>query len=153
MADIVDARTRSRMMSRIRGRNTKPELALRKGLHSLGFRYRLHKQGMPGRPDLVLPRYQAAIFVHGCFWHRHSGCRYCTMPASNIEFWQAKFSENSKRDFRNTRELLANGWRVAIVWECQLSQKHAAKTTESVARWLESSCKFFEPSILAKASA
>lgn len=150
MADTVDPRTRSRMMSAIRGRNTRPELALRKGLHGLGFRFRLHRPDMPGRPDIVFPKYQAVVFVHGCFWHRHSGCRYCTTPASNILFWKSKFAQNEKRDARNESELLARGWRVGVVWECQLSSGNGALILGLVARWLKSKRRFFESSKRAK---
>ena len=107
MADIVDPETRSRMMSGIKGKNTRPELALRRALHARGFRYRLHDKRLPGKPDLILPRFRAAIFVHGCFWHRHEGCKYATTPATRPEFWQAKFRENAERDQRNFDALLA----------------------------------------------
>ena len=101
MTDIVDSQTRSRMMSGIRGKNTKPELALRRSLHALGFRYRLHAKGIPGKPDIVMPKYRAVIFVHGCFWHRHAGCRYATVPATRPEFWATKFDANVVRDVAN----------------------------------------------------
>src|SRR5687767_8618303 len=119
MADLVDKETRSRMMSGIRGRNTKPELRVRRHLHRVGLRYSL-KSKLPGRPDLVFPRYGTVVFVHGCFWHRHRGCRYCTMPSSNMEFWTRKFEENVSRDQRVERELEALGWRVFTVWSCEL---------------------------------
>ena len=136
MADIVDRKTRSRMMASIKGRNTRPEMALRKALHSLGFRYRLHDRKLPGHPDLVFPKYKAVVFVHGCFWHRHAGCRYATTPASNMEFWERKFYENIKRDSRNMEELLKSGWRVAVVWECALKDEDAETVAREVARWL-----------------
>ena len=133
MADIVDPETRSRMMSGIRGKNTRPELALRRALHARGFRYRLHDKRLPGKPDLVLPRFHAAIFVHGCFWHSHEGCKYATTPATRPELWQAKFRENAERDQRNFDALLALGWRVAVVWECEIRKDlgEAAARTES----------------------
>lgn len=118
--DVVDSATRSRMMSGIRSRDTKPEMTVRKYLHAKGFRYRLHTRALPGSPDLVLPKYRTAIFVHGCFWHRHPGCRYTTTPASNVERWNEKFRANTERDARKHAELEAAGWRVIVVWECEL---------------------------------
>lgn len=137
MADIVDKSTRSRMMAGIKGMNTKPEMQLRRLLHAAGFRYRLHAKNLPGKPDIVLPRYKAAIFVHGCFWHRHPGCRYATSPGSNIEFWSAKFAANVARDFSNEQALLAAGWRVAVVWECEL-RRDAVEMTATIVNWLTS---------------
>jgi DNA mismatch endonuclease (patch repair protein) len=105
-------------MSRIRGTNTKPELAVRRYLHRAGLRYRLHAR-LPGRPDIVLPRFHAVVQVHGCFWHRHPQCRFSYTPASNSGFWQRKFRENVKRDQRVESELTSLGWRVFTVWECE----------------------------------
>ena len=134
--DIVDSKTRSKMMASIRGKNTKPELMLRKQLFALGFRYRLHEK-LPGKPDILLRKYRAAIFVHGCFWHRHHGCRYATTPKTRPEFWKAKFESNVTRDHQNKNELLKLGWRVAIVWECGI--KHTPDIcAETVASWLRS---------------
>lgn len=118
VADIVDMQTRSRMMAGITGKDTKPELALRRALHARGFRYRLHAKNVPGRPDLVFPKYGAVVFVHGCFWHRHAGCRYSTTPATRPEFWQSKFESNVARDAAVQAALIQAGWRVATVWEC-----------------------------------
>lgn len=118
--DIVDAKTRSRLMSGIRSKNTKPELTLRRFLHSRGFRFRLHASSLPGRPDLVLAKYKLCIFVNGCFWHRHPGCKYATMPKSNSDFWQKKFSSNVRRDTHAILQLQTQGWRVFIIWECGL---------------------------------
>ena len=123
--DIVTPETRSRMMSSIRGSNTSPELVVRRMLHSFGFRFRLHRKDLPGRPDIVLPKYNLAIFVHGCFWHRHKGCRYTTSPQSNKVFWQDKFRGNSSRDRKALRDLHALGWRTLVVWECHSKQKSA----------------------------
>jgi len=120
MVDIVDTATRSRMMAGIRGKDTKPELLLRHAMHARGFRYRLHDRKLPGRPDLVFPRYHAAVLVHGCFWHRHQGCRYATTPATRREFWAEKFHANVLRDQRKHQALREAGWRVAVVWECAL---------------------------------
>ena len=118
MTDIVDPSTRSRMMAGIRGKNTRPELVIRSALHRGGFRFRLHDPRLPGSPDLVFPRYRAVIMVHGCFWHRHRGCAYATTPATRPAFWQRKFSANVDRDRRNRDELVDQGWKVLVVWEC-----------------------------------
>lgn len=136
--DIVDAPTRSRMMSAIRGRDTGPERILRSALHRLGLRFRLHHRGLPGRPDLVLPRHRAAVFVHGCFWHRHAGCRFTTHPGTRPEFWTAKFTANVERDCRNETALIEAGWRVAVVWECALRKDHADGTAGRLAKWIRS---------------
>lgn len=120
MVDVVDRATRSRMMSGIRGRDTKPEKLVRSFLHRAGLRFRLHAS-LPGKPDLVFPKHRAVVFVHGCFWHRHAGCRYAATPSSNAEFWQAKFDANVARDNRVARQLRKEGWRVFVVWECRLS--------------------------------
>ncbi|WP_371133532.1 very short patch repair endonuclease [Thiobacillus sp.] len=120
MVDIVDSRTRSRMMAGIKGKNTKPELVVRRYLHSKGFRYRLHDSKLPGKPDLVMPKYKLLIFVHGCFWHRHLGCRYATSPEQNREKWEEKFKRNVKRDQQQIKQLIDQGWRVLVIWECAL---------------------------------
>ncbi|EIU4785286.1 MULTISPECIES: very short patch repair endonuclease [Pseudomonadaceae] len=116
--DIVSKEVRSRMMAGIRGSNTSPEMKVRRLLHRHGFRYRLHQKDLPGKPDLVLSRYRVCIFVHGCFWHRHPGCRYATSPKTRLDFWQRKFDQNVARDTRNKAVLLASGWRVIQLWEC-----------------------------------
>lgn len=136
--DIVDAPTRSRMMAAIRGRDTGPERVLRSALHRLGFRFRLHRKTLPGRPDLVLPRHRVAVFVNGCFWHRHAGCRYATTPRTRPEFWARKFADNVERDRRNEAELLNEGWRVAVVWECALARGHEAEAAGELADWIRS---------------
>ena len=145
VTDIVSQKTRSRMMAGITGRNTKPELTLRKALHGRGVRYRLHARDVHGQPDLVLPKYRAVIFVHGCFWHRHSGCRYATTPATRTGFWMKKFAANVQRD-ANVKEMLAStGWRVAIVWECALRKSSSLPPTiEAVIYWLNSDDAFLE---------
>jgi DNA mismatch endonuclease (patch repair protein) len=123
------------MMSSIRGKDTRPERMLRTLLFAEGFRYRLHVRNLPGSPDLVLPKYKAAIFVHGCFWHRHEGCRYATTPKTNGEFWRRKFEGNVARDARHVEQLRKLGWRVGIVWECAL--RHSAETVAlAVGKWL-----------------
>lgn len=123
MADIFTKRKRSEVMSRIRGKDTKPEVSFRKALHRLGFRYRLHAKGLPGKPDIVLPKYRTAIFVHGCFWHGHRPCKVYRLPKTNREFWAEKIAGNRSRDRRNVKALLGDGWRVAVVWECALQGK------------------------------
>lgn len=123
MADIVTPEVRSRMMSRIRGRNTRPEVALRKALHRKGFRFRLHAKELPGSPDIVLPKWKTVLFVHGCYWHRHPKCRKATTPSSNIEFWTEKFRQNVERDARNTHDLHEAGWRVGVIWECAIGRE------------------------------
>jgi DNA mismatch endonuclease (patch repair protein) len=120
MVDTITSERRSWNMSRIRARDTGPELRLRSLLHRAGFRFRLHAKKLPGRPDIVLPKYRTAIFVHGCFWHRHSGCRNATTPSTRAEFWQDKFDSNVRRDARNRADLEAVGWTVMTVWECEL---------------------------------
>ncbi|WP_271146612.1 very short patch repair endonuclease [Brevundimonas sp. NIBR10] len=119
MPDIVDTATRSRMMSGIRGKNTKPEMLLRQGLHKRGLRYRLHEKTLPGKPDLVFARMQAVLFAHGCFWHGHN-CHLFRMPSTRPEFWAAKIERNREVDQRSTAALLDGGWRVGVVWECAL---------------------------------
>ena len=117
--DRISRERRSQNMSRIRGRNTKPELLVRKAAHGLGYRYRLHDKSLPGSPDLVFSKRKIALFVHGCFWHRHNSCKYCYEPKSNIEFWERKFQINVTRDERVRKELEALGWRVAVIWQCE----------------------------------
>jgi DNA mismatch endonuclease (patch repair protein) len=134
MADFLSPSERSERMSRIRGKDTRPELALRKVLHRLGLRYRLHGAGLPGKPDLVFPRYKVVVFVHGCFWHRHQGCSIATTPKSNTPFWMEKFEKNVARDARVTTQLREQGWRVLVAWECELpTPAKAAKIGESLA--------------------
>lgn len=135
MTDIVSPEVRSRMMSGIRAKNTRPELVLRRALHALGFRYRLHVRNLPGKPDLVFPKYRAIIQVHGCFWHRH-GCSKTTNPASNSEFWQMKFARNVDRDREVERRLRELGWRVGIVWECEIANEHKLLWINAIARFI-----------------
>lgn len=145
MTDIVDSQTRSRMMAGIRGKDTEPELALRRSLHALGFRYRLHVKGIPGKPDLVLPKYKAVIFVHGCFWHRHPGCRYATTPSTRPDFWAAKFDANVARDKAVQTVLVQKGWRVATVWECALrTDLSVAFTRDKLSTWLRNGGSWIE---------
>jgi DNA mismatch endonuclease (patch repair protein) len=120
--DVVDSTTRSRMMAGIRSKNTQPEMIVRKYLHAQGLRFRLHARNLPGSPDLALPKYKVAIFVHGCFWHRHARCRFATTPSSNIAHWNAKFAANIDRDARQVLALQEAGWRVITIWECELKR-------------------------------
>jgi DNA mismatch endonuclease (patch repair protein) len=133
MPDIVTPETRSRMMSGIRGRDTKPELAVRRYLHARGLRYRLHVRDLPGRPDIVLPRHRTAVFVHGCFWHRHEGCRFAYTPKSRREFWLTKLEGNAARDTRDQQRLRDLGWRVEVVWECEVTPERLDALTSLLA--------------------
>lgn len=120
MVDFLTPRERLERMSRIRSKETQPELVLRKVLHGLGLRYPLHGRGLPGKPDLVFPRYRVVVFIHGCFWHRHVGCKIATTPKINTSFWVEKFEKNVARDVRVAAELESLGWRVFVVWECEV---------------------------------
>jgi len=124
--DVVDAATRSRMMAGIRGKDTKPELIVRRYLHQLGFRFRLHVRQLPGAPDLLLPKYRTVIFVHGCFWHQHHGCKYAAKPKSNATFWQNKLAANVERDAKVLAALRADQWRVIVIWECEINEDRLA---------------------------
>jgi len=140
MSDVVSPAVRSRMMASIRGKNTKPEMMIRCGLHAKGFRYRLDDRTLPGRPDLVFPKYQAVIFVHGCFWHLHE-CHLFKWPQSRSEFWKEKITGNSKRDKSNLVTLRESGWRVGVVWECALKGKKKLpldRVIDDCAAWLVS---------------
>lgn len=124
--DIISTEARSRLMARIGGRNTVPELAVRSTAHAMGLRFRLHGKGLPGRPDLVFRRHAAVIFVHGCFWHRH-GCKLATTPSTNRSYWLPKFERNKMRDERCIKELETLGWRVLVIWECETRQPDVLK--------------------------
>lgn len=118
--DRISVEERSRLMSRVGGKNTKPELAVRRLLHRLGFRFRLHISTLPGKPDVVLPKYRSIIFVHGCFWHGHHGCRRAQRPSSNAEFWNAKLEANKLRDQENLQKLKTLGWKSLTIWQCEI---------------------------------
>lgn len=132
MTDVMDRQTRSKVMARIRGRDTKPELLVRRSLHAMGFRFRLNQRRLPGSPDIVLTKWRTAVFVHGCFWHRHHGCRKATTPSTNEDFWINKFEANLARDQRALDALAALGWRTAVVWECALQRSSAPSTLSSL---------------------
>ena len=136
MADVHTPEIRSYNMSKIRGKDTKPEEILRKALFSAGFRYRKNDKRLPGKPDLVLPKYRTVIFVNGCFWHKHDGCRYFKWPANNTDFWKTKIEGNVERDKNTYTELERRGWNVMVVWECQLKPKERDNTILEIKRVL-----------------
>ena len=130
--DKLNPEQRSRNMAHIKGKDTKPEKLVRSILHGMGYRFRLHCKQLPGKPDIVLPKYKAAVFVHGCFWHRHEGCKNATLPKTRREFWEKKFAENVHRD-KNTAKLLEQlGWTVLVIWECELKNIEALRKKLSV---------------------
>lgn len=138
--DIVSHEKRSEMMAGIRSKNTKPELLIRKALHALGFRYRLHSASIPGKPDMVLKKYNAVIFIHGCFWHGHS-CSLFKLPKTRTEFWKNKIDKNRERDDRVIQELKLSGWRIATIWECALRGKDRMDfetLINSISEWVQS---------------
>ncbi len=143
MVEKISPETRSRMMSGIRGKNTRPEMTVRSFLHRGGIRFRLHGRGLPGRPDVVLPRWNAVVFVHGCFWHGHIGCRYFKLPQTREEFWKTKIDGNSRRDSVAVDRLQEAGWRVAVIWECALRDE-PARALEELLQFIRSECRFLE---------
>ncbi|MEX0450171.1 very short patch repair endonuclease [Spiribacter sp. 221] len=146
MTDVLTPDQRSRVMGRIRGSNTKPELWVRRGLFALGFRYRLHQRQLPGTPDLVLPRYRAVIFVNGCFWHGHD-CHLYRLPSTRTDFWQSKIEKTRIRDKKNNARLRELGWRVLIIWECALrgrTRQSPDRVLGSAASWLRSAQAMLE---------
>mgnify|MGYP000857178167 CR=1 FL=1 len=139
MTDTKTPEERSRNMSRIRSGDTKPEMFVRKALFALGYRYRLHRKDLPGKPDIVMPGRRIAIFVHGCFWHQHSGCRKANIPASHREYWVPKLEANVKRDSSARTVLRCSGWRVLWIWECALQTKEKREELPAMLReWIES---------------
>ena len=112
-------------MSAVKSKNTKPEILVRKVLHAMGYRFRLHVKELPGKPDIVLPKYKTVIFVNGCFWHRHEGCKYASTPTTNIDFWNAKFAENVARDKKKCQEIQEKGWQVIVIWTCEINNTAA----------------------------
>ncbi|WJR78519.1 very short patch repair endonuclease [Bradyrhizobium sp. NP1] len=146
MADVVSAEVRSRMMAGIRGKNTKPEMIIRRGLHARGFRYLLHDKRLPGKPDLVFPKHRAVIFVHGCFWHGH-GCHLFKWPKTRKEFWRKKIERNRMVDAAALAALLGTNWRIGLVWECALKGREAIPAdllTGKISCWLCSQRKCIE---------
>ena len=132
MADVHDKKTRSYNMSRIRGKDTKPEILVRKFLHSKGLRYRLHVKNLPGKPDLVLKKYNTVIFIHGCFWHGHENCKYFKLPKTRTEWWKEKIEKNIERDDKNIFELKDRGWNVIVIWECELKVSKKDETLKKL---------------------
>lgn len=137
MADVHEPETRSYNMSQIKGKDTKPEMTVRKFLHSNGFRYRLHVKDLPGRPDLVLPKYNSVIFVHGCYWHAHEGCDDFKIPDTRTDWWKEKLYGNKERDEENIRQLKKMGWDVTVVWECKLKSNNQEETLKGLVQKLE----------------
>jgi DNA mismatch endonuclease, patch repair protein len=120
MTDIISKEKRSWNMSRIKGKNTKPEILVRSFLHKAGFRFKINDKRLPGKPDIILPKYHTAVFIHGCFWHRHKNCKYAYSPKTRVAFWGKKFRENIDRDNLVIKKLKKQGWKVAIIWECKI---------------------------------
>lgn len=143
MPEKISPETRSRMMAGIRGRDTKPEMMIRQHLHAQGLRYRLLAGDLPGRPDIVLPRWRVAIFAHGCFWHGHEGCSFFRLPKTRPEFWRTKIESNAERDRRAIAALSVTNWRVAVVWECAL-RRDPERTLQRVARFVRGKRRYLE---------
>lgn len=136
MADVHSKATRSYNMSRIRSRDTKPELLVRKFLHAQGFRYKLHDKKLPGKPDIVLPKYNTIIFIHGCFWHGHARCKYFKVPQTRTDWWLQKINTNKANDAKAVKALKKEGWKVIVIWECQLKMAKAADTLSTLLKKL-----------------
>ncbi|MGR3811177.1 very short patch repair endonuclease [Jiulongibacter sp. NS-SX5] len=140
MADVHSPEVRSYNMSRIKGKDTKPELLVRRFLHSNGYRYGLHNKKLPGKPDLVLRKYKTVIFVHGCFWHGHEGCKYFKIPQTRTEWWKAKINRNKELDNQNSTLLKRKGWQVLTIHECELKKDLQAKTLQNLLGYLRTNC-------------
>jgi len=141
MADVHNKATRSYNMSRIKGKNTKPEMLVRKFLHANGYRYKLHEKKLPGKPDIVLPKYRTVIFVHGCFWHGHTNCRYFVVPKTRTQWWTDKINGNKANDDKAIKALKKDGWKIINIWECDLKPTKVEKTLNSL---LEKISSFIE---------
>jgi DNA mismatch endonuclease (patch repair protein) len=137
MADVHDKKTRSFNMSRIKGKNTKPEILVRQFLHKNGFRYRLNYSKLPGKPDIVLPKYKTVIFINGCFWHGHKGCKYFVIPKTRTEWWLEKINGTIERDKKKIIELENMGWKVKVIWECELKPNEKNRTLENLLLFLK----------------
>ncbi|MGF7078594.1 very short patch repair endonuclease [Mucilaginibacter sp. UYCu711] len=136
MADVHSKETRSYNMSRIKSKNTKPEMLVRRFLHKKGFRYRLHVKDLPGKPDIVLPKYKIVIFIHGCFWHGHEGCKYYVVPKTRTEWWLNKIQGNTNNDVKSEALLTEAGWKIIKIWECELKKPLSEKTLEQLLLFL-----------------
>mgnify|MGYP006280159391 CR=1 FL=1 len=152
MVDRMSTMARSRLMSSVKRRDTKIEKTVRSFLHRKGFRFRVDVATLPGRPDIVLRRWEAVIFVHGCFWHRHQGCPRSRLPATNTDFWAAKLKENAQRDLRACRELTKAGWRVATIWECSMNSQYGLACLDALSDWLRSEKTTFSSDAIWKRS-
>lgn len=150
--DHVSAQKRSEIMRSVKAKHTKPELVLRSELHQRGFRFRLHQRTLPGTPDVVLRKHNAVVFVQGCYWHRHNGCAYATMPKSQVDFWTEKFRRNIERDNATREKLLSLGWRVAVVWQCGLKRRVRDETMDCLAEWLRGPAQIIETPLLSCSS-
>ncbi|MEQ1675218.1 MAG: DNA mismatch endonuclease Vsr [Chitinophagaceae bacterium] len=137
MADVHDKKTRSYNMSRIRSTDTKPELLVRKFLHALGYRYKLHDKTLPGKPDIVLPKYRTLIFIHGCFWHGHANCKYYKVPQTRTDWWLKKINTNKDNDVKAVKALKKEGWKIIIIWTCKLKSKNTEATLKGVIKKLK----------------
>ena len=144
LADVHDKATRSRNMAAIKGKDTRPELIVRRGLHARGLRFRLHRRDLPGRPDLVFSSRRVALFVHGCFWHAHAGCRFYKLPQTNQNRWRTKLEGNRARDQRDQEALCALGWRVIVVWECEI-RVGASSRLDELAETIRNSAENYQP--------
>ncbi|MBP6023711.1 very short patch repair endonuclease [Ferruginibacter sp.] len=136
MADVHTKKQRSYNMSRIKGKDTKPEMLVRKFLHANGFRYKLHDKKLPGKPDIVLPKYKTVIFVHGCFWHGHEGCKYYVVPKTRTEWWLEKINKNKANDTKAIKALKKDGWKIITIWECRLKKTKLEKALSSLLKKL-----------------
>lgn len=139
MVDIVSSKERSKMMAGIKAKDTRPEILVRKALHAGGFRFRLHRKDLPGKPDITLPKYMTVILVHGCFWHMHKGCKRARIPSTRKDFWTSKLEANARRDEVAQSSLLAQGWRVLTIWECYLKTTSPELLQVDLARWITGS--------------
>lgn len=142
MADVHPKEIRSYNMSRIRSKDTKPEMLVRRFLHSRGYRYRLHVKDLPGKPDIVLPKYKTVIFIHGCFWHGHEGCKYYVVPKTRTEWWLKKISRNSTNDLNAEASLASSGWKVLKIWECDLKKNALQSTLKALAEFFSTTKTF-----------
>ena len=139
VADFMTPEQRSHAMSRVRGKETRIECAVRSSLHAKGFRFRKNPQNIPGRPDIVLPKYKAVVFIHGCFWHGHAACKKSALPSTRHEFWESKIARTRERDREKSDQLISKGWRIAVIWQCSLETKQSlSSTVDTLASWLRS---------------